>query len=82
MSSHNLVLARLLGKSLCPLRLVQDAKGGSAERDTLRLEPGVLAHTNGLHMMDNYAFPDSVRATAARVHAQLLDSANRRTEDF
>lgn len=68
-SSHNVVLAPLLDPALRPLRLVRISPGDAAT--ALRLEPGVLTQTNGLQMMERYAFPDSVRATAARVHAQL-----------
>lgn len=65
-SSHNVVLAPLLQPWLEPLRLVQDPAGGNA---ALTLEPGVLAHTNGLQMMQNYQFPAGVYATAGQVHA-------------
>ena len=60
-STHNTVLAPLLQAQLEPLRLVKHG-------NTLALEPGILAQTNGLQMMQNYAFPDSVRHTAAQVH--------------
>ena len=60
-STHNLVLAPLLQAQLTPLRLVKD-------NNTLALEPGVLVHTNGLQMMENYDFPASVRDAAGRVH--------------
>ena len=60
-STHNTVLAPLLQAQLEPLRLVK-------HENTLALEPGILAQTNGLQMMQNYAFPDSVRHTAAQVH--------------
>ncbi len=61
-STHNVVLAPLLIDQLQPLRLTADAQ------NNLALEPGVLVHTNGLRMMEHYAFPDSVRQAAARVH--------------
>jgi hypothetical protein len=60
-STHNVVLAPLLQTQLKPLRLVKD-------NNTLELEPGVLVHTNGLKMMENYDFPASVRDVAGRVH--------------
>lgn len=59
--THNTVLAPLLQAHLEPLRLVKDG-------NTLALEPGVLVHTNGLQMMQNYAFPESVHHAAAQVH--------------
>lgn len=60
-STHNVVLAPLLQAQLQPLRLLKDGS-------TLMLEPGVLVHTNGLQMMENYELPASVRQTAAQVH--------------
>lgn len=58
-SSHNLVLAPLLSTRLDPMRIVRQT--------TLRLEPGVLAETNGIRMMDTYEFDDTIRADAKRV---------------
>ena len=60
-STHNGVLAPLLQPWLEPLRLLK-------EGSILVLEPGVLVHTNGLQMMENYDFPASVRSAAAEVH--------------
>ena len=60
-STHNTLLAPLLQAQLEPLRLVQHGH-------TLALEPGMLVHTNGLQMMQNYAFPYSVHRNAAQVH--------------
>ncbi|OYU43675.1 MAG: hypothetical protein CFE44_17085, partial [Burkholderiales bacterium PBB4] len=75
-SSHNLVLAQLLAPWLAPWRLERvDSEG---QPHTLRLAPGVLTHTNGLLMMDHYAFPDSVRAKASRVFRQLEGVSNSR----
>jgi hypothetical protein len=58
-SSHNLVLAPLLGTRLNPMRIVR--------RTALKLEPGVLAETNGIRMMDGYQFDASIRADAKRI---------------
>ena len=64
-SSHNVVLAPLLKPWLVPLRLVPNPAGGAA---ALVLEPGVLVHTNGLQMMQNYRFPATVHTTASQVY--------------
>jgi hypothetical protein len=64
MSSHNLVLAPLLASRLEPLRLVR----GGLHSDELKLEPGVIAETNGIQMMDDYAIAEEVRSNARVVH--------------
>jgi DNA mismatch repair ATPase MutS len=64
MSSHNLVLAPLLESRLEPLRIVR----GDAQSDTLKLERGVIAETNGIKMMDDYAISERVRLNARIVH--------------
>jgi DNA mismatch repair ATPase MutS len=64
MSSHNLVLAPLLETRLESLRIVR----GDAQADTLKLERGVIAETNGIKMMDDYAISESVRINARVVH--------------
>lgn len=61
-SSHNVVLAPLLRDRADALRLVR------ADDSTLRLEPGVLAKTNGIEMMRRFDLDDSVRDDAQRVH--------------
>lgn len=58
-SSHNLVLAPLLRAQLLPFRIVRDG--------FLRLEPGVLAETNGIRLMDDYDFDERLRTDARRV---------------
>lgn len=58
-SSHNLVLAPLLRAQLQPWRIVREG--------VLRLEPGVLAETNGIRLMDDYDFDERLRADARRI---------------
>ncbi len=65
-SSHNLGLATLLPQ-LRPLRLVR----ASATSSALCLQDGVLVQTNGIAMLDQYDFPQSVRDTAANLHERL-----------
>lgn len=66
-SSHHLVLAPLLHPKLDALRMVSDPP----ITGLLRLEPGLLLETNGIHMMERYAIPEQVRATAVQVHDWL-----------
>jgi len=66
-SSHHLVLAPLLHPKLEALRMVSDP----LSTGSLRLEPGLLLETNGIHMMERYAIPEQVRATAIQVHDWL-----------
>ncbi|MES2298729.1 MAG: hypothetical protein V4582_16920 [Pseudomonadota bacterium] len=61
-SSHNLVLAPLLAHRLQPL-CVSEADDGSG----LQLRPGVLAHTNGITLLETQGFSPALRANAARV---------------
>jgi hypothetical protein len=63
-SSHNLVLATLLGHRLDPLYV--EPVGG-----TLTLLPGVLQQTNGLSLLAERGFGAGVDANAAKVHAWL-----------
>jgi hypothetical protein len=62
-SSHNLVLATLLAHRLVPLRVT--APGGDELR--LVLEPGVLAHTNGIALLAAGGFGAGVESNAAKV---------------
>lgn len=64
MSSHNLVLAPLMESRLEPLRIIK----GGPRLDTLELEHGVIAETNGIQMMNNYEISERVRAKARIVH--------------
>lgn len=67
-SSHNLVLASLLSHRLAPLRVI--ARGG--DKSTLMLEPGVLAHTNGIALLATGGFGAGVEANAAKVFDWLI----------
>jgi hypothetical protein len=60
-SSHNLVLASLLARRLAPLCVRLDAAG------RLVLEPGVLAHTNGIALLAQRGFGPAIEARAGRV---------------
>lgn len=60
-SSHNLVLASLLAQRLAPLCVRQGADG------RLALEPGVLAHTNGIALLAQRGFGPEIEARAGRV---------------
>jgi hypothetical protein len=64
-SSHNLVLAPLLAHRLDPWRVVRDETGG------LRLEPGVLAQTNGVALLEQHGFDPAIQRRAEQV-AQWL----------
>ncbi|MDB5960817.1 MAG: hypothetical protein JWP59_2111 [Massilia sp.] len=64
-SSHNLVLAGLLGHRLDALCVSRDANG------TLALAPGVLADTNGISLLAQHGFSAQVDAKARRVFAWL-----------
>ena len=66
-SSHNLVLACLLGHRLVPLRVT--APGDDKAR--LTIEPGVLERTNGLALLSRGGFDADVEANAAKVHDWL-----------
>ena len=72
-SSHHLVLAPLLHPKLDALRMVR----GTTSTGSLRLEPGLLLETNGIHMMERYAIPEQVRATAVQVHDWLAGHMTR-----
>jgi hypothetical protein len=63
-SSHNLVLATLLGHRLAPL-YVEPVDG------CLRLLPGVLQQTNGLSLLAERGFGPAVDASAAKVYDWL-----------
>ncbi|QYF94870.1 DNA mismatch repair protein MutS [Massilia sp. PAMC28688] len=60
-SSHNLMLASLLGHRLAPMCVAKDVHG------QLSLSPGVLAHTNGIALLAERGFGAEVEAGAARV---------------
>lgn len=60
-SSHNLVLASLLAQRLAPLCVRLDANG------RLVLEPGVLAHTNGIALLAQRGFGSAIEERAGRV---------------
>lgn len=60
-SSHNLVLASLLGHRLLPLCVAKDADGA------LALSKGVLAHTNGIALLSERGFGAGVEANAGKV---------------
>ncbi|MDB5755387.1 MAG: hypothetical protein JWR56_1815, partial [Massilia sp.] len=62
-SSHNLVLAPLLEHCLTPLYM--RATGGDPSR--LALEPGVLAHTNGISLLSERGFDTRVQESAGKV---------------
>ncbi|MDB5907641.1 MAG: hypothetical protein JWP34_1755 [Massilia sp.] len=62
-SSHNLVLAPLLEHCLTPLYM--RAPGGDPSR--LALEPGVLAHTNGISLLSERGFDTRVQESAGKV---------------
>lgn len=72
-SSHHLVLAPLLQPKLDALRMVRKPAGTGS----LRLEAGLLLETNGIHMMERYAIPEQVRATAVQVHDWLAGHMTR-----
>jgi DNA mismatch repair ATPase MutS len=61
-SSHNAVLAALLKRRMVPMQVVANRDGG------LQIEPGVLVHTNGIDMMENYRVPASVVASARAIN--------------
>lgn len=63
-SSHNLVLATLLGHRLDPLFV--EPVGGR-----LQLQHGVLQQTNGLTLLAERGFGESVRANAGKVYDWL-----------
>jgi DNA mismatch repair ATPase MutS len=60
-SSHNLVLASLLAQRLAPLCMRQGADW------RLVLEPGVLAHTNGIALLAQRGFGPAIEDRAGRV---------------
>ncbi|NHZ36505.1 MutS-related protein [Massilia rubra] len=60
-SSHNLVLASLLAQRLAPLCVRLDGAG------RLVLEPGVLAHTNGIALLAQRGFGAAIEDRAGRV---------------
>ncbi len=60
-SSHNVLLARLLEKHLTPIRLIASDVGD------LRLEQGLLPAPNGLAMMERYDFNADIRRSAEAV---------------
>lgn len=60
-SSHHLVLARLLEHRLMPLCVAPDDAG------ILALTPGVLAHTNGIALLAERGFGPEVEANAGKV---------------
>jgi hypothetical protein len=64
-SSHNLVLGPLLAHRLAPWRIERVADGG------LRLEPGVLGHTNGVALLAEHGFSEGIQRKAARIAAWL-----------
>lgn len=64
-ASHNVVLATLLAPWLTALRLVRPAPGS----DALVLEPGVVVDTNGVAMMQDYAFDPATARRAQRIQA-------------
>jgi hypothetical protein len=64
-SSHNLVLGPLLAHRLDAWRIVRAEEGG------LRLEPGVLAQTNGVALLAQHGFEPAIQRKAERV-AQWL----------
>ena len=55
-TTHNLVLAPLLSTYLTPVKVTKDPEPAGG----LRLEPGVLAETNGITLMADYPFPDEM----------------------
>lgn len=65
-SSHNLVLATLLGHRLEPLFV--EPLGGR-----LQLRPGVLQQTNGLTLLAERGFGPSIEANAAKVYDWLAE---------
>lgn len=68
-SSHNLVLASLLTHRLVPLRVIAP----DDDRYRLVLEPGVLAHTNGIALLATGGFGADVEANGARVFNWLSE---------
>lgn len=64
-SSHHLVLAPLLSRTLSPLCV----EAGSDGR--LQIRDGVLAHTNGISLLSRHGFAADIEAKARRVHAWL-----------
>jgi DNA mismatch repair ATPase MutS len=60
-SSHNLVLGPLLEHRLAPLCVARAAGGG------LTLQPGLLAHTNGIALLAERGFGAEIEARAAKV---------------
>ncbi|USX21314.1 DNA mismatch repair protein MutS [Oxalobacteraceae bacterium OTU3REALA1] len=65
-SSHNLVLAPLLGEALAPWCV-------SRVDGHLRLAPGVLKETNGIALLATRGFDAAISAKANRVHDWLSD---------
>lgn len=65
-SSHNLVLATLLGHRLEPL-FVEPVDG------RLQLQPGVLQQTNGLTLLAERGFGTAIEANAAKVYGWLSE---------
>ncbi|USX14912.1 DNA mismatch repair protein MutS [Oxalobacteraceae bacterium OTU3CAMAD1] len=65
-SSHNLVLAPLLGETLAPWCV-------SRVDGHLRLAPGVLKETNGIALLATRGFDAAISAKANRVHDWLSD---------
>ena len=64
-SSHNLVLAPLLAHRLDPWFITRGEDG------SLRVAPGVLAHTNGISLLADQGFGAEIEKNAARVCAWL-----------
>jgi hypothetical protein len=63
-SSHNLVLGTLLADTLAPWRIVRHADG-------LALEPGVLGRTNGVALLAEHGFDETVQRRAEQVAGWL-----------
>ena len=63
-SSHNLILAALLGKWLTPMQVTSIA-------GDIRLSPGVLDHPNGIALLAASGFDEDISVNAARVSAWL-----------
>lgn len=63
-SSHNLVLGSLLAHALAPWRIVHSGAG-------LVLEPGVLGRTNGVALLAEHGFDETVQRRAEQVAGWL-----------
>ena len=70
-SSHNLVLGSLLAHALAPWRIVRGGDGA------LVVEPGVLGRTNGVALLAEHGFDETVQRRAEQVAAWLAQQRHR-----